>query len=371
MDNDHRAQNILFIMMLALIAMMFSVMFMMGDELRDRSGIPLFAALVLILSSFVSIFFHIFVHEFGHALFGKLSGYTLFGISVAGVWIFRTETGRKVRFFPIKGAGGATLSVPSGGYKDDTPYAMMIMGGITMNILATAAFVAIAVVNVSPIVTFFAWIAAIFGVYFAVSNLIPMRAGFAVNDGALLRLFRKDAATKHCMHFMQMDSFALISGVENRTPVPADLPYGNPIADIIRITLADRHIAQNRSDEAELILKELTDNIGNGISRNLANMRLLFIYTMNGADKGKIDAVYDEKMKKFVTSFSHMDLCAILFLIAYEKRFSTGNIKTNGLVKRFNKIVKKVKIDTSYERSIMMSLLSDAPEQRSDMNEDK
>jgi enoyl-CoA hydratase/carnithine racemase len=60
-------------------------------------------------------------------------------------------------------------------------------------------------------------------------------------------------------------------------------------------------------------------------------------------------------MKKFVRAFGKVDLTAMLFLIAYGKRFSAGT-DIDAIVKRFNAKVKASKIDTRFERGVMASL---------------
>jgi hypothetical protein len=358
------------------LAMVFSlVILVFVTDIGDPDTSRFFTLLLFALFYVPILFLHVYVHELGHVIFGRLSGYSFKGASVSGLWVLMTNEGLKVRYFPIKGAGGATISVPRDGYKEDTPYAMMIMGGVFMNAFVTILFAVIAVIDVSAAVSFFSWIAVIVGVYTVLVSLIPMSSWLVTNDAALLRLFRKEETSKHCMYFLQIRAFETVSGIRNETPVPDDLPYGNRLADAVRLTVAEMRIEQRRFSDAEHILRDMRDNTEeDGFMYNMANFRLLFIHMVNGADRGTIDAIYDEKMRKFVSSLIRMDVHAILFLVAYEKRFSTGAVKINDLVKRFNKMIKKIRTDTSLERGFMDSLLSDAfcsPDDHMDRNSDE
>jgi hypothetical protein len=342
---------VLLVAMISAMIVLVTVTIVSGQG-SDHRFLILFAFFYL-----ASILLHILVHELGHAVFGRLSGYTLMGISVLSLWILKTDTGRKMRYFPIKGAGGATISVPKDGYKDDTPYTMMTMGGIFMNVVTTAVFVVVAVIGISVTVSFFAWIAVIVGVYTVLTSLIPMSFWMVTNDAALLGLFKKDDATKHCMYFLQMRTFETISGIKSETPVPADLPYGNRLADMVRLTVAEMHLERRRLNDAEHILHDLLDNTEReSFMYNIASLRLLFVYAVRGADRETVDAVCDEKMMKFVKSLAKMDTQAILFLIVYEKLFNTGAVRTEPLVKRFDKMIGKIRTDTSLERNLMESL---------------
>jgi hypothetical protein len=91
----------------------------------------------------------------------------------------------------------------------------------------------------------------------------------------------------------------------------------------------------------------------------IVRLDLMLACILMGSEKEALDAIYDLEMRKFVRSFSRIALEAALVLVAYEKRFGTGGADIEKTVSRFNKMAKRMKIDTSYEQNIMASLLEE------------
>ncbi|MDR0198214.1 MAG: hypothetical protein LBI08_00520, partial [Methanomassiliicoccaceae archaeon] len=330
----------MYLMIISGFALALLSYYITTDGIPHDLGGPAWMYMLSLSALLVCSLLHILVHELGHVIFGKLSGYEFKGMSVLGLWTLRTDDGKKRMFFPIAGIGGATVMYPKDGYRDDTPYTMFLMGGALMNILLTMVFAAVHVLNISPLVNFFAFIGATIGVVMILVTLIPMTAGLGANDMCVLRLFRRDDASKHCAYFLQKRTFALLSGANPANyadSVPADLPIGNRLADAVRLAVVETDIANRRYDAAETQLLDLLKCLEDGtMISNIAKLYLIFIRTVGGADREAVDAVYDDKMKKFVRAFGNTDLEAMLFLVAYEKRFGTGAVDIDATIKRFN-----------------------------------
>ncbi|MDR0334643.1 MAG: hypothetical protein LBH69_01990 [Methanomassiliicoccaceae archaeon] len=368
MDRDSRSTMLTMVVaMIIFVPLAYLCLHLLGDSMFLFSEDPHVLWILFLLSFFAWIFIHTFLHELGHLIFGKLSGYEFLGISVSGWWLLRgPDCKLRIVHAPMKGAGGATIMVPRDGYKDDTPYAMFILGGVLMNLLTATALFLLIVLDVWPSMNFFIGMVAILGICMAAVSLVPMTYGSLANDAALLRLFRRDEASKHCMYFSQRMYLAYLNGTDLANysePPPADLPAGNLLAEAVRVNLIEIEIRRGRYDIAERQTHELLNDMREeSMVRRQAKMHLLLIYAINGAGKETVDAVYDPDMKKFMHSFAVFDLEAILFLVAYEKRFDAGDVNTDKLVKRFDALLKKTRIDTAFERSVMDSLLSERRE---------
>jgi len=318
----------------------------------------------LLLAVAIWFFLHTALHELGHVIFGKLSGYEFLGVSVFGIWLMKDAGGRiGIRYMPVRGAGGATVMLPKGGYREDTPYTMLLMGGVLMNILTVIFLAVIIVLDIWPQMNFFIAVVAMIGVFFALGSSVPSVSGTSVNDAETLRLFRRDAASKHCAYFLNKRSFDLINGADPAAcsdEPPADLPAGNIFAESVRLSLIGTDIILGRNDIAEAKLLDLLKDVKEGgVISGTAKTLLLFIRTAFGSDREAIDPMYDDKMKKFVRSFSRSSTEAILFLVAYERRFDTGRTDIGKLVKRFNALIRRSGTDASFERRMMDVLLSD------------
>jgi len=308
---------------------------------------------------------HVFVHEFGHAFFGKISGYELLAVSVFGFWSLRTNNGKKRIFMPIQGAMGGTISLPKDGYKDDTPYKLMLMGGVLMNVVLTMICFIIVLIDISPLVNLIMIAAITSGLFAVITNAVPTAMGFAVNDAMILRLFNNDGkVSKDCAYYAHMRTFAVLCGTDpDDVKVPSELPYGNRLADTVRFFSAENALMKKNYENAEPRFTDLLNNTEDGgIVSKLTKMYLILIQLINNADRDAVDSLYDKKMKKFVKAFAQSNHTALLLMVAYERRYAAGENDVEKLVKRFNKIVGKLKIDTSFERDVMDTLLSDSIE---------
>ena len=363
MDKDTRSKWILTILAFEILIPVTAIIALMwvNDEAVHTSRI---LTLVFILAAILAgLLIHAVMHEIGHVIFGRTSGYRFMGMSVFGLWILRTGGGTKLRFFPIAGAGGGTISLPEDGYKDDTPYTMFLMGGAAMNILVTVSFAAILFIDLSPAMNYFAAMVAALGVYFIAANLIPITYRTLVNDAEMLRLFKNDEATKHCAFFAFRMSHLLLTGGDTteyaNSAAPADLPRGNRVAELVRMMLIETETKQRRFDRAAQMSYDLLNDVeSTSIISDMTKLILIFVYAVNGEDRSRIDEIYDEKMKKFVRSVSVNNTGAMLFLAAYEKRFGTGGTDINKIVRRFNKQAKRFKEAMSFEKEMMESILS-------------
>ncbi|MDR0791195.1 MAG: site-2 protease family protein [Methanomassiliicoccaceae archaeon] len=340
------------------------ILFRYHNDAADVLGNQIIGLVLITLIVCAALMLQVFLHELGHVIFGKLSGYRFMGMSVFGYWLLRTDNGMRFKFFPMKGAGGGTLSLPEDGYKKDTPHTMFYLGGVLMNILVTVLFTAMFLMDISPMMNCLAAAVMITGVFFILNNSIPMTEGFVINDMAMLRLFRRDGATGDCTFFVAKMTFLIMSGSyteEYMRNVPSDLPYGNRMAEIVRVNIIHYHLRNMRLDLAEENIHELLSGIGSrGRIKNIMDLHLMVMYAVRGEDKRKIDDIYDRKMRKFVRSIIKNEPEALLFLIAYEKRFGAGDPDAYELMHRFEKLVKRNEAGTVYERYMMESLLSNS-----------
>ncbi|MCL2786446.1 MAG: hypothetical protein FWD81_04415 [Methanomassiliicoccaceae archaeon] len=342
----------------AAMAVLLIILFIFRPNTELYPGAPA-PILFFFVLSFPALLLHAFVHELGHVIFGRLSGYKLMAVSVFGLWSVRTEDGKKRMYIPIKGAAGGTVSLPEGGYSEDTPYVMMLRGGVLMNLLLTGSSIIVLALDIAPALNLLAMLLVVYGILLMIVNTIPYSSGMMTNDSMLLRLFKESDASKHCMYYLQMRMIAVMTRADFEGPrPPEDLPRGNRMADLVRLSLAENELNRMRFENAETKLKDLMENIDEGSLMKVTKMYLLLVYALNGADKETIDAIYEGKVKKFVNSFGRINTAALLFLIAYKERFSGGIENDDKLMKRYHKMVKSQKTDTTFEHEALAALLA-------------
>jgi|GEM_PF-3224774 len=323
------------------------------------SDLP-FGYLFLFAACMVAVMLHILVHEMGHVIFGKLSGYKFMAIIVLGMCLVKDNGKIRRTHLPLMGAAGGTLILPEGGFKEDTPYRMMLLGGAFMNILLAAVCGIVFIMDIHPLLNVFMWGGMIIGIFVAIPNLIPFSFGFMVNDAMMIRLFKKDEASKHCVHYGQMRMYAILLGTDRTAiPVPEHLPHDNRLGDSIRFAIAEDELNFKRFGPALERFKELLGNFEeNSFAYKLVDLHILLIHELNGADREVIDEIYKGKMRKFVDAQGKAIPMALLFRVSYEKRFGTGSVNVDRLVKMFNKLTRKVGSAADFEREIMASLLA-------------
>ena len=138
---------------------------------------------LLMLQLYLAFFLQIIIHEGGHLVFGLLTGYRFSSFRILSFML--VKKGEKLEFkrFGLSGTAGQCLMSPPELKDGKMPYVLYNLGGIIMNLIASAVFCLGALLlrgaGKEPV---FPWILALAGVYMALTNGIPLNDTVS-NDG--------------------------------------------------------------------------------------------------------------------------------------------------------------------------------------------
>ena len=161
----------------------FSIGFL-GARHFEKAGVSGVEWILVFLVIYAAFHLQVIFHEAGHLLFGLLSGYKFVSFRVNNFMIYKKQGKFHVGKYMIAGTGGQCLMSPPELVNGTMPYCLSNFGGVVMNLMiAIASLIIYILCNLGTILEVF-WISlTIIGVFFAITNGVPMRLGGIDNDG--------------------------------------------------------------------------------------------------------------------------------------------------------------------------------------------
>jgi len=208
------------------------------------------------------------IHEFGHVLGGWLTGCRLRYMRVGRLLLVNSEDRLRLhRWKRSVGASDGEASM-SRAYDGGTeaPIALFYLGGAILNAIFALLFGAAGLLWTRGLLSLFLLATAIFGIMGACINIIPITSPKGANDGATLRLLRRDPIRRQItsIRFAKLDMFA--DGVRLRD-MPEEwfeLPEGvEAKSDIGRMIYWTRYhwlLDAHRFAEADAVMTELLED---------------------------------------------------------------------------------------------------------------
>lgn len=150
----------------------------------EKAGVSGVEWILVFLVIYAAFHLQVIFHEAGHLLFGLLSGYKFVSFRVNNFMIYKKQGKFHVGKYMIAGTGGQCLMSPPELVNGTMPYCLSNFGGVVMNLMiAIASLIIYILCNLGTILEVF-WISlTIIGVFFAITNGVPMRLGGIDNDG--------------------------------------------------------------------------------------------------------------------------------------------------------------------------------------------
>lgn len=264
---------------------------------------------LLFLMLYVAMVVQIILHEAGHLAAGLLTGYR-FGSFRVGGWMWIKIDGKlRCKRLALLGTGGQCLMIPPEMREGKFPYILYNLGGSLMNLLTAVLFLLLhgLLLHVQALSLFCA-MASVTGVGFALINGIPLRLGTINNDGSNARELGKDPDALRSLWVQLKTTEQAARGVRLRE-MPEDwftLPPWEKMDNSMTAALAvfrvnwlmDRH----QFVEAKGLIDQLLDRSGGiiGLHKGLLQCEQLFLALMAGEDQGRIDAICNRGLQKFM-----------------------------------------------------------------------
>ena len=213
---------------------------------------------------YLGLLLHTVIHEAGHLVFGLLTGYRLISFRIFGL-LWKKENGRTcLKHMKLKGTAGQCLMAPPELQDGRIPVVLYNLGGVLLNLLASLVFAGIALLLPhSSLLHVILLLLASIGVYLALVNGLPLRAGLINNDGRnLLDLTRSQEAVRGFWAQLKLNELST-AGVrprdlpESLAPLPTDASMQNPMTAAVGVVACSRLMDQHRFPEADALMAHL------------------------------------------------------------------------------------------------------------------
>ena len=228
-----------------------------GDPLKT-AGL-LLAGLAL---AALAYFLQVTVHEGGHLVCGLLTGYRPLSFRIGRVLLVKLDGRWRVRSLHIPGTGGQCLMSPPP--QEHPPYRLYHLGGGLANLLLAAlALLCLCLWTSLLPLQVFCGMLAVFGLWMAAANLIPMKSGGIGNDGYNAKYLGKDPLAQRClsaqlwMNASLLEGYSLADMPEEWFTLPQGADLGNPMIAGTAMQAASRLIALGELEEADGAVRAL------------------------------------------------------------------------------------------------------------------
>ena len=266
----------------------------------------------LLICLFLSAIVHIAVHEGGHMVAALLRGWKFFSFMILGVVLSRRDGRFYLSRFSLPGAGGQCLMLPP--EKGDTPAGLVLYnaGGVLANLLVV--IVAVVLLCVWDTSMPFLWQGVLVpmvlvGLFFALTNGIPLTVGGIPNDGMNLLKLRKDAFASEAFLRTMRILGCLMQGDARRTDVfpylceGKEVDYANPLH--VAALASDLSLAMIRMDfdKARAILQRIEPHKGEIASVYLCELSLeqIFLTLIVPHQEAEIDQLLTPSMRQYIS----------------------------------------------------------------------
>ena len=235
----------------------------LGDGLSRWQKLLLFA--LTLLSLYAAMLLQVIIHEAGHLVFGLLTGYRFLSFRIFSLMLVKEEGKLRFRRYSLAGTGGQCLMIPPPLRDGTMPVLLYNFGGAILNLVTAVLFFALSLLlPTSSFLRLFLRLLAMVGVYYALTNGIPLHLGPMDNDGSnALSLLRSREAVQAFWIQLKVNE-QIAKGVRTKD-MPADwfaLPseeelQRSSLSVAIGVLAANRLMDQHRFAEADALMERL------------------------------------------------------------------------------------------------------------------
>ena len=199
-------------------------MFTVAKTIFVSNGLKLVYMLVAaVLASLTAFIVQLIVHEGGHLVAGLLTGYKFVSFRFLNFTLIRKDGRMQWRKYDLAGTGGQCLLTPPDKPIDEIDTRWYNAGGVLANLLLSLlGIILLITVDMPGWLNIFWGVTAFIGIFFAITNGIPMKLGGVANDGHNLFQMEKDPTGKRYFLNILKSNALNQEGVQPKD-MPADL----------------------------------------------------------------------------------------------------------------------------------------------------
>lgn len=303
----------------------------------------------LLLMMYVAMFIQTIIHEGGHLIFGLLTGYEFSSFRI-GSLLWKKEDGKmKLKKYSLPGTGGQCLMRPPALMNGMFPVVLYNLGGVILNLLFAVLFILLGFSvgqKEQPILFFFCMISAFIGVFFALTNGIPMNTGTINNDGKNALSLKKNPKAMRALWIQLEVNHLLSTGTPLRKmkkewfqPVSEE-DMQNHMTAALATLRCNRLMEEQKYAQAKEEMNAIanSENALSGLNKNFLTNDMIFCELLESYEPAVIEQLLTKPQKQFMKSMKHYpSILRTQYALAliYEKNAK----KADKIKLQFNKIV--------------------------------
>lgn len=326
-------------------------------------GVDIFISLIML---YLAFFLQIIIHEGGHMVAAMIRGWKFISFMVAGFVLSKSCGKYSFSRFKIAGAGGQCIMCPPECGDTDKGIMLYNAGGVIANI-ATSLLALVPMLvwydSIPNALKIFLGSMIVIGIFFAVVNGIPTKAGGLPNDGMNMLNLRKDSfATQVFMESLRIQS-GMVQGKRIKDMTfryicdGREIDFSNPIhvmglgMDLSRaMDLMDLVKAREILDLAKVNEDKLVQ-----IYRNEFALEDIFVTLLSPHTDGDIDKLLTKEVLQYMKQLQKIRSVVLRLQYALAKLHEKDEEKAENIYARFEKVCKSyyVKGEAAIDRELI------------------
>ncbi len=309
-----------------------------------------YQVLIIILAGlifYLTLYIQLIIHELGHLIFGLISKYKFSSFRIGNLILVKNNKKIKLKLLKISGTGGQCIMIPPKSENGKIPVILYNLGGALANIITAFIFIIFhIIVNDKVILAYIFDTLALFGIYFAALNGIPMKMGIIDNDGFNAISLSKDKSAQKAF-LIQLKINEALSNNKRLKEMPAEWfeidknanLNNSLIAAILVLScnrLLDEHEFKKANKKMDTILKKETAIVG--LHYNLLICDRIYCCLLEN-NVTEVKKLYNEATKNFMTSMKNYP-SIIRTNYALSLLLDKDQTKANTYLKQFQKCAK-------------------------------
>jgi len=255
----------------------------------------------------LSAFLQIVVHEAGHLVFGLMTGYQYSSFRIGSfIWV-KLDGKIKLKRFSISGTGGQCLMAPPDMKDGKMPYVLYNMGGCIANfVISVIPLLLVSVFTTHGLIFNLVLIWAVVGMFYVITNGIPMKMQGMPNDGHnVMSLGKNPEALRAFWLQMKINEQISLGKRLKDLPdewfvMPSEEGMQNALIATIAVFVCNRLVDSGKYEEAakemERVVTEKNGMVG--IHKQMLNIDRVYCEIVGENRPEKIEELYTDDLKK-------------------------------------------------------------------------